>query len=106
MPLARLSIKSATIIAQQSVTLRRARRASDLWLVITKFRGEETISIPMPRVTAKVARRERRVFLALMLLDIDRTAAAVVAAVASAADKRDWRRVVAGIVERFLLCGS
>src|SRR5450631_73304 len=101
MPLARLSIKSATSLAQSCVSLHFKAGA---WIVRTRRQASVEASEPLPRAAAKARRREQRVLLALLVLEFDEATAGRLAA-ASGADRRDWRMVVSAHVERRDLSG-
>ena len=99
MPLARLSIKSALRVAQHSVTLRYC--GDHLWIAKTRYVADdlEEQTKPLPRLGAKAARRERRIFVALRVLGYSEGIAAA-AALAGMTIQRDWRKVVAECVKR------
>lgn len=103
MPLNRLSIKSALILAQGAVSLHRLRGVADLWFTRTRYgagaEGAVAQSPAEPRLGAKGTRKERRVFVALQALGLE-PVLAMGLAVKAKSDSRDWRKLVALYVEQ------
>ena len=105
MPLARLSIKSALQMAQSSVTVRPSP-SGPWWVVRVDHNPTKAVfSGEWSKPAAQAKKRERRIFLALLLLEFD-AAAADRLAVAANDDSRDWRKIVAACAERRELAGG
>jgi hypothetical protein len=105
MPLARLSIKSATSLAKGAVSV--AKSPSGPWWVVRVNRSAAKVVFTgeWSKPAAKEKMRERRIFLALVAIGVDEALAERLA-VASGVDRRDWRSVVAAHVERWELTGG
>lgn len=99
MPLARLSIKSALSLAQGSVTIRPSP-SGPWWVVSVKHSARKTVLTgEWSKADAQRKKRERRIFVALLLLGFDEGLADKLARAAND-DGRDWRQLVSVHVER------
>lgn len=104
MPLARLSIKSALQVAQSNVVIEPSP-VGPWWVVRCRHSArKEVFTGEWSKREAQAKKRERRIFLALLLLDFADGEANRLA-LAAREDARDWRKVVAALVERRDLCG-
>lgn len=101
MPLARLSIKAALRVAANAVIIQRHINGTT-WIVTTHYNDHKTESRgEWTRAEAKIRRRHRRIFVALVALGMDETLAMKVSV--SSSDTGDWRTVVRQNLERYLL---
>ncbi len=98
MPLARLSVKAALLMAQKCVSL-RVDPASRFWTVRTRLAGGIHVSERMGRAQAKAERRRWRIFMALTHLGVPE-GEAMRAADKAAGIVRDWRKVVHDHMEK------
>jgi hypothetical protein len=104
MPLSRLTIKAATQMALAQVDIEPSSTGR-WWVVRCRHHGrKEVLTGEWTKAAAQAKKRERRIFLALLLLAFDEAVADRLARAAND-DARDWRKVVAAHVERRHLCG-
>lgn len=90
--LSRLSIRSAITIARNSVTVVRQRRVG-LWWVRTRIGADCFPDMAVPTAMVRGARRERRIFAALVVLGVDDVLATTLS-MQSRTDGRRWEEVV------------
>lgn len=102
MPLARLTIKTAVQIAHRSVTIKK-EPTGVWWRVVVRHGAARVEHRTATKVGAKAKRRERRIFLALILLGFEKAEATGLAE--ASIGRAEWRKVVAAHVERRILCG-
>lgn len=89
--LSRLSIRSAVVIARNSVTVVRRRGG---WLVRTRVGADCFPDVVVPTAEMLAARRERRVFAALVAMGVDDALASALSW-RSRTDEGLWEALVA-----------
>jgi hypothetical protein len=97
--LSHLSIRSAIVIARNSVTAVRQR--GGLWLVRTRIGADCFSDVVVPKAMARATRRERRIFAALVALGVDDVLASTLS-VRSRTDGRRWEEIVSEYVKMAL----
>jgi len=98
--LSHLSIRSAIVIARNSVTAVRQRRGG-LWLVRTRIGADCFSDVVVPKAMARATRRERRIFAALVAFGVDDVLASTLS-VRSRTDGRRWEEIVSEYVKMAL----